>query len=519
MRGNRSLNKAFIEKTKKKIEDAVIPVMEKTYLHDRDIFDDSFQPELKYIERIECYYDYFATGFSVLAILAGRGDDRAKVLIEKIRKNIEYYRKNVYGKELPEGGLWQIPVRRMILHIALAYRNMEHILSEEEKTWFRNLVEEEVPLVIEHCKHFYPGLKDVHLEQINNHDALFMQGIYWCGKIFDRPEWVEQMLEFAERYFASGHPDGYFEEHTNEAREGGPSLVYSCLTAGALYDVLDGKNHPREKFLKCGQLYRKFCTNDYEFIPFADERTNVADMRCGYGMALQSMTPEGRQAIIDMVEATDFYNVRSAEALAVPYHELELMTEGPCAVPENKREGGVRIALPLGVLRKNGFTAGISALRALNHILRPEGDYALDHQNMIYLYHKKGGVISSGVKSKRDPLFSTFRVGKDAYTVRTGELEMGDNFAEARLYYQTFEATIRWKIGETAVLSLSSESNKEISSTILVTDEKFIKTQAPYKVRMLPGFSPYTQGNKAEARQALIFRWKGKLVVEFDLGT
>ena len=65
-----------------------------------------------------------------------------------------------------------------------------------------------------------------------------------------------------------------------------------------------------------------------------------------------------------LLQGTDL-STFSPEGLAVLYHELDLMVEGDCETPENLSEGASRIALPLGVLRRNGFTAGISALRAL----------------------------------------------------------------------------------------------------------------------------------------------------------
>ncbi len=82
-----------------------------------------------------------------------------------------------------------------------------------------------MPVAIEHTSHFLPGQRDLHLTAANNHTAIFMQGIWYCGQTLHRQDWCDLTHEFAERFYESGHPDGYWEEHTNEQREGGP-LAY-----------------------------------------------------------------------------------------------------------------------------------------------------------------------------------------------------------------------------------------------------------------------------------------------------
>ena len=80
--------------------------------------------------------------------------------------------------------------------------------------------------------------------------------------------------EFAQRFYDSGHPDGYWEEHTNAEREGGPSLLYTRVTASCLFDVLGGRDGSLEKFARAGDFYRSFINHDQAMIPLADERTN-----------------------------------------------------------------------------------------------------------------------------------------------------------------------------------------------------------------------------------------------------
>ena len=147
------------------------------------------------------------------------------VLIRKILDNSRYYTENIYGKDV-EGSVWNIPLRRLLLHLAVAYQTLQPILKEEEKKEIKELVEQQIPLAIKWNKDFLPGKGDLYMNT-NNHTAIFMQGIYRCGKIFNHPEWSEITLDFAKRMYDSVNPDGYFEEMSNKERESGPSLVYT----------------------------------------------------------------------------------------------------------------------------------------------------------------------------------------------------------------------------------------------------------------------------------------------------
>ena len=251
-------------------------------------------------------------------------------------------------------------------------------------------------------------------------------------------------------------------------------------------------------------------------IPLVDERSNSSNKGINFGLALHSLTPRGRYFIVDNLNNIDFKDC-NIEMLAVMYHELSLMRTGNCELPENKTEGNSRLTLPLGMVRKSGFTAAISGLMALNRTLHPNNDYHLDRQNMVYLSHEKSGIILSGYKSKKNPDFSTFRIGGDAYTIKTGELQMGKGWAETTLFYQTFTAKIRWEISDTARLILSTDSDKTIISSLPVTDEKYITSSNKFEIILLDGFSPYTQGNKEGKIKAAVFEWKKELMIEFKV--
>jgi hypothetical protein len=91
---------------------------------------------LKYIKKVVSFYNYQATGISVLAGLASREDPRVLNFVKKIQRNIKYYKENIFKTDVDgncEGRVWDVPLRRLLLHLALAYRKLESALSSDEK--------------------------------------------------------------------------------------------------------------------------------------------------------------------------------------------------------------------------------------------------------------------------------------------------------------------------------------------------------------------------------------------------
>ncbi|PCJ61327.1 MAG: hypothetical protein COA79_07025 [Planctomycetota bacterium] len=511
------LDQTFIKKIKGKIEEAALKVMEETYLNHSGFRDESFRPGLKLIEKIVSYYDYYACGIYALSAKIKDKDPRALIVFEKLKEHLRIYREEIFKHDIEGVGYFSIPSRRLLFHLALTYQKIKKDLSAEDQSWFKGFVLEHGQIAIDNHNHFFPGRTAFHADptiHVNNHTAIFMQGIYYCGQVFEIPEWVEMTLDFAKRYFDDAHPDGYWEENTNELREGGPSLVYTRLTAECLYDVLDGKNKKQRIFLKAGDMFRSLLNYDGCMIPIADERTNHSNVALGYGLALNSLSSKGRYLIVSHLENADFTTM-SPETLSVTYHELDLMILGDCEVSENKTEGTFQLTVPIAILRKNDYTIGASAVLALNKTLKPNSDYALDHQNMLYLSHKEKGIILNGKKSKRSDTLSTFKVNDDAYTVKTGTIKTTDKTIEAHLFYQTFEAWIKWEINETLKLTLSVNTEDEVTTILPFDNKPEFNSPVTSKVIELNEFSPYNAENKGSLIKALEFKWKHKLELEF----
>ena len=135
------------------------------------------------------------------------------------------------------------------------------------------------------------------------------------------------------------------------------------------------------------------------------------------------------------------------------------METGPGRVPEPFHEGVHRLTVPVGIIRANGWTAGISALKALNREIAAQSDYALDRQSLVCLSHATAGSVLEGVKAKHNLDWSTVRLGNDAYPTQTGALDMLNNGATAHVIYKGFEVDVTWVLGETAQLIMASDFN------------------------------------------------------------
>jgi len=513
-----SLSKEFIAVIKEKIEYEIIAKMEEYFSSSKPVIPKNFRPQLKQIERVVSYYDYYACGISVLAQMASTGDKKALFLMNNLFRNMDFYRTQIYGKVISGwNGVWHVPLRRLLFHAALAYEILKDKLPPKEINQFKKLLMQQTKVALEHNQFFHPGEKNLHLGFANNHTAIYMQAIYHVGRVLGNKQWVSLAEEAALRFLNSGHSDGYWEENTNINREGGPSLLYTPLTAGCLFDILDGNIKKQKAFYRAGKFYRSFLNSAGNSIPIADERSNHNGRSSIYGLALHSLTAEGRGHILKMLENLNWQDL-SPEGLAVLYYELNLLQQGKCQKPEYQKSGNYRISLPLGVIRSNGWSAGISALRALNRVRQPNSDYALDQQNMVYLAHEKYGVILTGVKSKKDTDYSTFCIGFDGYTIDTGSLRMGSGWAEAKLMYARYEAKIRWEVGKTARLILETTDSREVTTTLPIQNKSCIHSKTPFQFISLKGFSPYTANNIEEANEAVRFQWCKKLVIEFRKG-
>ena len=459
------LSTAFVSELKTRIESHVLPGAEEYFAPGGTAYSQN-SPDLKRAEMAVNYFDYQPCSVSVLAILASRGDRRAEMLVRRIFDNANYYLDEWRSRE----GI-ATSLRRSQLHLVLAYETLHEPVGRETAQRWRALILRSAQDMLDHFNHFQelcPSLDNRAFNTGINHVAIAAEGIWRTGHVFGESELCDKAGGFIDRLVDYGHEDGYFEEHTNDEREGGPSLVYTPLTAGCAYIVQKwrAKANP-DRFAACGALFRNFCDGRFLAMPFADERANPQGLG-PYGIALHALSAKGRgflRKALDPETSPETTSGGRLEYLSRLYFEIEQSETGPGETPEPCETGNFRIGLPIGVRRSGRWHAGVSGLRALNRVISPDGDYALDRQTLVFLSHNEAGTLISGIKSKRNPDWSTLRIGDDAYPVRTGDLS---NDMTVRVHYDGFSADLAWDLGEEARLKIEAHGDEEITAQLVL---------------------------------------------------
>ncbi|MDA0712245.1 MAG: hypothetical protein O3B73_18760, partial [bacterium] len=422
-------------------------------------------PALKKLEMIVNFYDYQPCCASVLGLLAARGDSEALAVLRRLFENVRYY----IGPGREKEGFTN-SLRRSQLHLVIALERMRKTLPESDIRDWSDLLSRSCEDMLGHFLNLQervPALDNRGFGTGINHVAIAAEGVYKSGTALNRPDWQEAAGAFTDRLIAYGHPDGYFEEHTNDAREGGPSLVYTPLTAGCAFLIQHGRKAiDRARFETCGAFFRNFMDTHLHAMPFADERANPHGLGC-YGIAIHALAPEGRGLLKLYLDQVTLENM-SLEYLARLHLEIDHMDTGPGTVPEPFQARQFRISMPLGVVHQDNWTMGLSAMKALNRELSPKSDYALDRQTLLFLSHPEAGTILSGTKSKHNPGWSTVVKGEDAYPVRTGSLELHTDRATATVHYETFSVKVSWLFGEEPRLVFESDTAETLTTQLVL---------------------------------------------------
>ena len=520
------LTPEFLKTIQKKIESVILSKASAYFTPEGTAYTQN-NPALKKVEMIVNYYDYQPCSASVLGLLAANGNKDALAIVRRLFDNVKYY----IGEGRQKEG-FKNSLRRSQLHLVIAYERLKNILPEAETQAWATLLAQSGEDMLGHFNHLQersPALDNRGFGTGINHVAIAAEGIYKTGVALNRTDWQNTAAAFNDRLIAYGHPDGYFEEHTNDAREGGPSLVYTPLTAGCAFIIQHWRNAvDRARFEKCGTFFRNFMDAHLHTLPFADERANPHGLGC-YGIAIHALSPEGRGLLRLHLEQVNLENM-SLEYLSRLHLEIDHMETGESAIPEPFQDRQYRITMPLGVVQSNNWTLGLSAMKALNREMSPNSDYALDRQTLLFLSHASAGTIISGTKSKHNPGWSTVRKGDDAYPIRTGELNIQSDKATATVHYETFTVTATWIFGDkprlifttdspdtlttqlvleapigtpftvndnTAVTFGDKESTIEHVTTVATKNWAISANQAGRLIWYVAPFNPYSDGNKS----------------------
>lgn len=456
------LTPAFLQNIQNKIESVILSKASAYFTPEGTAYTQN-NPALKKLEMIVNYYDYQPCCASVLGLLAANNNEEALAIVRRLFENVKYY----IGEGREKEGFTN-SLRRSQLHLVIAYKRLKDILPESETRAWAEILSQSTEDILHHFSNLQekvPALDNRGFGTGINHVAIAAEGIYKSGMALNRTDWQETAGAFNDRLIAYGHPDGYFEEHTNDAREGGPSLVYTPLTAGCAYLIQRWQNqYDRPRFETCGAFFRNFMDAHLHAMPFADERANPHGLGC-YGIAIHALAPEGRGLLRLYLEQVQLENM-SLEYLARLHLEIDHMETGEGTIPEPFQERQFRITQPLGVIQSHNWTMGLSALKALNREIAGKSDYALDRQTLLFLSHPSAGTLISGTKSKYNPNWSTVRKGDDAYPVRTGKLDIQTNQATATVHYETFTVNVTWIFGDTPQLVFTTDSPEPLTTQL-----------------------------------------------------
>ncbi|MBT3604033.1 MAG: hypothetical protein HN521_13325, partial [Candidatus Latescibacteria bacterium] len=245
-------------------------------------------PALKKGEMVVNFYDYQPCCASVLGLLSANGNEEALTIVRRLIDNVRYYIGEAREKEGFSNSL-----RRSQLHLVIAYERLKNILPESEASEWAKVLTQSGADMLDHFSNLQervPALDNRGFGTGINHVAIAAEGIYKSGVALNRTDWQDTASAFNDRLIAYGHPDGYFEEHTNDAREGGPSLVYTPLTAGCanLIEIWRGQRD-QARFETCGTFFRNFMDTHLKTMPFTDERANPHGLGC-YGIAIHALS-------------------------------------------------------------------------------------------------------------------------------------------------------------------------------------------------------------------------------------
>ena len=297
----------------------------------------------------------------------------------------------------------------------------------------------------------------------SNHVALYLSTIYRTGKVLNKPDLVEFVLPIARAFAANIHPDGYWDEHNDLQREGGPTPIYNTLSHCAMSLMYEwtGEEVFAQAITKSTLFHGRFSYPDGTCMDLIDERVRSYNSPMVWGLFGFSHTPEGRGlaalCLETWLEKNDDKNVWQPELLARHVENSMYWRPGPVHTPLCASEThAAALTLPALYVRNKGWALAASAMRATNaedNAYR-ENPFALDRQKLISAWHPDVGLAISGSHSKNQPQASTFALLKsplnsqgfyEDYLPCGGFVEQRDEALHVRATYRSFRgaATMR----------------------------------------------------------------------------
>jgi len=252
-----------------------------------------------------------------------------------------------------------------------------------------------------------------------NHVAFYLAALYRAGQALDRRDLIQQVLPIARRFAADIHPDGYWEEHGDLLRSGGPTTSYNALTHTCVALLAEWTGEPvfQEAIARSTRFHLNFTYPDGIPFDLIDERVRYKKEPHLRGLFGFSGNAEGRGAARILMEnwlalnppgkavAPDLLSRLCENQL---YWHAGEETIPPFARPDHR----AALRLPAALYRQGDWTVGLSAMRATQTEDPAYRDvpFALDRDKLFSVFHSEAGLILDGSHSKGQPENATFGV-------------------------------------------------------------------------------------------------------------
>ncbi len=306
-----------------------------------------------------------------------------------------------------------------------------------------------------------------------NHVVLHVSTVYRAGMVLGRDDFCEAAIGVGRAMAEWVHEDGYWEEHSDLRRLGGPTPLYNYLShcGMALMYEWTGEAVFGEAVERSTRFHGNFSYPDGSFFDLIDERVRYHKKPMLWGLFGFSGCAEGRGLARNHFKGwldSHSNGIRKAKEKGDSVGDdvaggVRFDPENMARLCENHmywHEGEVgearservnheaRLKLEAGMYRRGKWSVGVSGMRATtpeDPVYR-ENPFALERQKLFNLWHEKVGMVVDGSNSKYQPENSTFAAKHGEvldYWPVDGEIFEGDGGeVGARAVYRMFEGRV-----------------------------------------------------------------------------
>jgi hypothetical protein len=307
--------------------------------------------------------------------------------------------------------------------------------------------------------------------------AFYLAAVTRAGQALDRRDFLDFVLPIARAFAADIHPDGYWEEHGDLRRSGGPTTSYNFLTHTGVALLAEWTGEPvfQEAVARSTRFHLNFTYPDGTPFDLIDERVRYKKEPHVRGLFGFSRCAEGRGAarlLLDGWRAHHPPGTWVAPDTLVRLCENRLYwhpgdeAPPPFARPHHR----AALRLPAGLFRDGPWAVGLSALRASQAEDPAYRDlpFALDRDKLFSVFHTGAGLILDGSHSKGQPANATFaamaynwqkKPRSVDYLPCGGSVGERDGLLEARADYRTFRGTARLRVRSAEQIEIVLEAD------------------------------------------------------------